>query len=68
MAKKKAEIVDQLLDPSKKFIAQLNKLFAQETVDLNHISERIQAALVISKTVRWTLYLNCFGKLRVKRF
>jgi hypothetical protein len=43
-AKKQAEIVDQLLDPSKKFIAQLNKLFAQETVDLNHISERIQAA------------------------
>ena len=43
-AKKQAEIVDQLLDPSKKFISQLNKLFAQETVDLNHISERIQAA------------------------
>ncbi|SHG57223.1 Helix-turn-helix domain-containing protein [Flavobacterium micromati] len=43
-AKKQAEIIDQLLDPSKKFIAQLNKLFSQETVDLNHISERIQAA------------------------
>ena len=43
-AKKQAEVIEQLLDPSKKFISQLNKLFAQETVDLNHISERIQAA------------------------
>ena len=43
-AKKQAEQVDQLLDPSKKFISQLNKLFAPETVDLNHVSERIQAA------------------------
>lgn len=43
-AKKQAEQVDQLLDPSQKFIAQLNKLFAPETVDLNHVSERIQAA------------------------
>jgi hypothetical protein len=30
--------------PSKKFISQLNKLFGQETVDMNHVSERIQAA------------------------
>ena len=44
-AKKQAEIVDQLLDPSKKFISQLNKIFSQETVDLNHVSERIQAAV-----------------------
>ena len=36
--------MEQLLDPSKKFIAQLNKLFSQETVDLNHVSERVQAA------------------------
>ena len=43
-ARKQAESVDQLLDPSKKFIAQLNKLFSQETADLNHISTRIQAA------------------------
>jgi uncharacterized protein YpbB len=43
-AKNQAEIIDQLLDPSKKFISQLNKLFAEETADLNHISERIQAA------------------------
>jgi uncharacterized protein YpbB len=43
-AKKQTEVIEQLLDPSKKFILQLNKLFAQETADLNHISERIQAA------------------------
>ena len=43
-AAKQMEIMEQLLDPSKKFISQLNKLFSQETVDLNHISERVQAA------------------------
>lgn len=43
-AKKQTEVIEQLLDPSKKFILQLNKLFSQETVDLNHVSERIQAA------------------------
>ena len=43
-ASRQLEIMEQLLDPSKKFIAQLNKLFSQETVDLNHISERVQAA------------------------
>nr|WP_314895760.1 helix-turn-helix domain-containing protein [uncultured Flavobacterium sp.] len=43
-AKKQTEVIEQLLDPSKKFISQLNKLFGQETADLYHISERIQAA------------------------
>ena len=43
-AKKQNEVIEQLLDPSRKFISQLNKLFAPETVDLNHVSERIQAA------------------------
>lgn len=42
--KKQTEVIEQLLDPSRKFISQLNTLFAQETVDLNHVSERIQAA------------------------
>jgi uncharacterized protein YpbB len=32
------------VEPSKKFILQLNKLFAKETVDLNHVLERIEAA------------------------
>ena len=43
-ASRQLDIMEQLLDPSKKFIAQLNKLFSQETVDLNHVSERVQAA------------------------
>ncbi|MFV8269014.1 helix-turn-helix domain-containing protein [Flavobacterium sp. GT2N3] len=43
-AKKQTEVIEQLLDPSRKFISQLNTLFAQETVDLNHVSARIQAA------------------------
>ena len=43
-ARRQLEIMEQLLDPSKKFITQLNKLFSQETVDLNHVSERVQAA------------------------
>ena len=43
-ARKQTEVIEGLLDPSKKFISQLNKLFGQETVDLNHVSERIQAA------------------------
>lgn len=43
-AKKQTQAIEQLLEPSKKFILQLNKLFAQETVDLNHVFERIEAA------------------------
>jgi hypothetical protein len=41
---KKMEAIDALLDPSKKFMGQLNKIFNNETVDLVHVSERIQAA------------------------
>lgn len=43
-AAKQLEAVDRLLDPSQKFILQLNKIFNTETVDLNHVSERFQAA------------------------
>jgi hypothetical protein len=43
-ARNQAETVDRLLDPSQKFILQLHKLFAPETVDLNYVSERIEAA------------------------
>ena len=43
-ARKQTEAIELLLDPSKKFILQLNKLFYPETVDLNHVAERIQAA------------------------
>jgi hypothetical protein len=43
-ATKQMEAIDSLLDPSKKFIGQLNKIFNNETVDLIHVSERIEAA------------------------
>jgi uncharacterized protein YpbB len=43
-AAKQLETIESLLDPSKKFIIQLNKIFANETVDLIHVSFRIQAA------------------------
>ena len=43
-AAKQLEAIDSVLDPSKKFIVQLNKIFNSETVDLIHVSERFQAA------------------------
>ena len=43
-AAKQLEAIDRLLDPSQKFILQLNKIFNTEAVDLNHVSERFQAA------------------------
>jgi hypothetical protein len=43
-AAKQLQAIDSLLDPSKKFIVQLNIIFNRETVDLVHVSERIQAA------------------------
>jgi uncharacterized protein YpbB len=43
-ARKQTEAIELLLEPSKKFILQLNKIFCQDAVDLNHVSDRIQAA------------------------
>jgi hypothetical protein len=43
-AKEQTERIDKIVEPAKKFIQQLNVLFNNDTVDLNHISERIQAA------------------------
>ena len=43
-AKKHAESIGELLEPSRKFLSQLDKLFASESFDINHISERIHAA------------------------
>ncbi|OCB77185.1 helix-turn-helix domain-containing protein [Flavobacterium crassostreae] len=43
-ANKQLTTVEGILDPSKKFMHQLNKIFNTETVDLIHVSERIQAA------------------------
>jgi hypothetical protein len=43
-AAKQLEAIDSLVDPARNFIKQLNKIFNNETVDLIHVSERIQAA------------------------
>jgi uncharacterized protein YpbB len=43
-ATKQLEVIDALLDPSQKFIIQLNKIFHTETVDMNYVSDRFQAA------------------------
>jgi uncharacterized protein YpbB len=43
-AKEQTERIEKVVDPAKKFIQQLNVLFSQENVDLNHISDRMQAA------------------------
>jgi uncharacterized protein YpbB len=42
-AKNQAEKIDTLIDPSRKFISQLNKLFA-ENADFQFLNERVQAA------------------------
>jgi hypothetical protein len=43
-AKKQSESISELLEPSRKFLSQLDKLFASESFDINHISDRIHAA------------------------
>jgi uncharacterized protein YpbB len=43
-ARKQTESMESLLEPSRKFVLQLNKLFIQESVDLNHVLDRIEAA------------------------
>jgi uncharacterized protein YpbB len=43
-AKTNAETVNGLLEPSRKFLLQLDKLFAEEDLNIQFISERIQAA------------------------
>lgn len=43
-AKSCSETVSELLDPARKFLIQLDKLFEAEVVDINYVSERILAA------------------------
>ena len=43
-AKKQTEFIESLLDPSRKFISQLNTLFKDDEVDFNFVFERVQAA------------------------
>ena len=43
-AKKQSEAIQSVLEPSRKFMSQLNQLFSEEKFDIHHISERITAA------------------------
>lgn len=43
-AKKNSEMMSELLDPARKFVAQLDKLFAVEPFNIEFISERVNAA------------------------
>lgn len=43
-AHKRLETIDSLVDPSQKFVQQLNKIFSKETVDLVFVQERVVAA------------------------
>jgi len=43
-AKKNAEIMGELIEPSRKFLSQINKLFSDESLDIVFVTERIQAA------------------------
>ena len=44
-AKNQSEAINNLLEPSAKFVSQLNKLFAVENPDMAFISERVNAAV-----------------------
>jgi hypothetical protein len=50
------------LDPSKKFMHQLNKIFARETVDLIHVSDRIKLLSITFFKPMDDLVLKLFGK------
>jgi hypothetical protein len=43
-AAKQLEAIDALLDPSQKFMVQLNRIFQGQTADLNHVADRFHAA------------------------
>ncbi len=43
-AKKQADMIQTLLEPSRKFLSQLDQLFANPVFDIQHISDRIHAA------------------------
>ena len=43
-AKKQAEAMQAIYDPSRRFLAQLDSIFSDELFDIQHVSERITAA------------------------
>lgn len=52
-AHKRLDTIEQLAEPSQKFIIQLNKIFSRETVDLLFVKERVEAAYDYFSS-RWT--------------
>jgi uncharacterized protein YpbB len=67
-AKEQSERIKTVVDPAQKFIQQLNVLFSQEMVDLNHISERMQAAFAYFMVQMDELVFEILWKLEeVKR-
>ncbi len=62
-AKKNAATIHALLEPSRKFLSQLDKLFAEETIDIGFISVRVQAAFdyffltldIVAQEILWKL-------------
>jgi uncharacterized protein YpbB len=67
-AKEQSERIKTVVDPAQKFIQQLNVLFSQETVDLNRISERMQAAFTYFMVPMDELVFEILWKLEeVKR-
>ena len=66
-AKNQAEIIENLVEPSRKFILQLNKLFSSD-IDLQFVNERVQAAYNYFFPTMNQLYRDLIWKLEeVKR-
>lgn len=66
-AKNQAEIIENLVEPSRKFILQLNKLFSS-TIDLQFVNERVQAAYNYFFPTMNQLYRDLIWKLEeIKR-
>lgn len=66
-AKNQAEIIEKLVEPSRKFILQLNKIFSS-TIDLQFVNERVQAAYNYFFPTMNQLYRDLIWKLEeVKR-
>ncbi|MBC7865541.1 MAG: helix-turn-helix domain-containing protein, partial [Bacteroidia bacterium] len=67
-AKNQAGVIWQLLEPSSKFLMQLDKLFHSEQLEFNHISDRINAAFQYFMQPMDTLVYEILWKLEeVKR-
>ncbi|MET0759302.1 MAG: helix-turn-helix domain-containing protein, partial [Flavobacterium sp.] len=67
-AKKQSAVMQSLSEPSRKFMSQLDKLFTDAAFDIQHISERINAAYTYFLTPMNELVYEILWKLEeVKR-